>query len=201
MSYCQMSSVHTSAAAQPSAKSKDRYDTANVPHVWQTKLEPAITEIFDTGKGLDFPSYTSLYTDIYQCCTRSKSPTSMSSACPELYSRIVAFFEAYTAKINADAPDDGKLVVDYYDMRWARFQEGAVLVDRLFSYLNGYFVRPGKDMVPVLDVAVAQWKVQVFEPLLPRLEGAGVPLEAVRDGFASENLTAAKLKEMRIRVV
>ncbi|KAJ6488909.1 Cullin repeat-like-containing domain protein [Mycena sanguinolenta] len=193
-----MSSVNDSVAVPSGA---DTADIAKVSHLWQTKLEPAITAVLNTGKGLDFVAWTTLYTDVYNCCT-----TSPKVQCPDLYSRIAPFFEAYTAKIYADSPDDDALLVDYYDTHWDHFQQGSVLVDNLFAYLNRYYVRPERTtgragIVPVLDVALAQWKTQVFEPLLPRLEGAGLPLEAVRDGFALENLTPAKLKEMRIRAV
>ncbi|KAF7375710.1 Ubiquitin-protein ligase [Mycena sanguinolenta] len=192
-----MTSVHDSATAQPSADSKH---TARVARLWQTKLEPAITEIFDTGRGLDFPSYTSFYTDVYNCCTTTPAWEQAS----DLYSRIAPFFEAYTAKIYGDAPGDDALLVDYYDSQWDRFHQGAMVVDRLFAYLNRYFILPEydsghKDIVPVLNVAIAKWKMQVFEPLLPRLESAIAPLKAIQDEFASGNFTAAKLKEMRIR--
>ncbi|KAJ6488911.1 hypothetical protein C8R45DRAFT_1097257 [Mycena sanguinolenta] len=192
-----MSSVHDSAASQPNADT----DT-EVSHIW-TKLKPGIKEILNTGKAPDFALYTSLYSDIFNCC----SSANLYASCDALHSKVESFFEAYTAKICAGDPVDYMLLADYYDSQWNRFQQGVLVVNRLFAPLNRHFAIPAepfhrgrKDLPPVLDVALAQWKKQVFDRFLRRLEWAGAPLQAIQDGFAAGDFTADKLKKMRPQV-
>ncbi|KAJ7201775.1 hypothetical protein B0H12DRAFT_527043 [Mycena haematopus] len=68
------------------------------------------------------------------------------------------------------------LLVDFYNTQWDRFHRGATRVDELFTYLNRHFVRAaaakrtdGVVSVPVVNVALAQWKTQVSEPVARRL--------------------------------
>ena len=53
------------------------------------------------------------------------------------------------------------LLADHYDSQWDRFQQGILVVDRLFAPLNRYFTLPAefhrghKDLAPVLAVRVS----------------------------------------------
>ncbi|KAJ7240125.1 hypothetical protein B0H12DRAFT_1074836 [Mycena haematopus] len=164
-----MSSIDNAASPQLNS------DADSIPHIWETRLEPGVTQILRGEQPLGYDSHVALYTAVYNCCTRTKPATLQH--CSELYSQVPPFFEAYTAKI--------------------------------FAYLNMHFIsRPetGKNVATVLNVALKQWKAQVFEPLASRLGrslgDAGLTrLDAIRAAFSSENIPPAKLEGLRVRVV
>lgn len=50
---------------------------------------------------------------------------------------------------------------------------------------------------------MTSWKIKVFEPLAPRLEsalGSKTQLDAMRTLFGKEDLSAADLKNMHVRL-
>ncbi|KAJ7784859.1 hypothetical protein DFH07DRAFT_1054417 [Mycena maculata] len=173
-----------------------------ITDVWKDRLEPGLTLILCGEEPLNYAAHAALYGTIYDCCTRAFPATSQH--CRELYSQITPFYAAYTAQIRAAAPDDDNRVPNYYDAQWDQFSRRAVVIDRLFTYLNTHFVgsqrqEGGYNIETVLNVARTEWKKQVFEPRLETaLDGGAVRLNTIRALFTSKNVTAAKLKTMHV---
>ncbi|KAJ7633314.1 Cullin repeat-like-containing domain protein [Mycena polygramma] len=172
---------------------------SDIPQIWKDKLEPAVICLL---RGEPLPeAYTVLYTTIYNVCTTGPRVDR------HLYTEVVAFFATYTAQIHGAAPDDDAAVPYYYDTQWDTFSRGVVVVDRLFAYLNRDYVKRetdvGKDVKTIREVALDQWKTNVFEPMAPRLEevlGTDLPrIAAIRAKFSFENVTAEDFAAMRVR--
>ncbi|KAJ7199083.1 hypothetical protein B0H12DRAFT_1244718 [Mycena haematopus] len=219
-----MPSSSPSSANIPSRDTDtDTHTHTTISHLWTTQLEPALTQILDTGGPLPLGSamsWTVLYSEIYGCCTRAARHRA------ELYAKLAPFYQAYTARIYADAPpaddDDtvNALLVDFYNTQWDRFHRGATRVDELFTYLNRHFVRAAaaKRTDGVVSVPVVNWKTQVFEPVARRLcplrestgaaaeSSLGLDSEVTRirgrlDSASGGKLTGAELEleEMRVQ--
>ncbi|KAF7336144.1 Cullin-domain-containing protein [Mycena venus] len=177
---------------------------ADIPQIWKTQLEPEMTHILRDDKPLTYESHAALSAAIFNC---TKGDPQMHNS-KELHSLVSAFYAAYTAEICADSPDDDTLIVDYYDAQWDRFSRGAVIVDHLFDIMNRHWVdrerqEGRKDVQTIRNVALTQWKTNVFAPISPRLEKALgseiTQLGEIRTKFASENLTTADLRTMHVR--
>ncbi|KAJ6461213.1 hypothetical protein C8R47DRAFT_1225904 [Mycena vitilis] len=116
---------------------------------------------------------------------------------------------SYTTQIRAVAPEHNGAVPYYYDTQWDIFSRGVVVVDRLFAYLNRDYVKRetdvGKDVKTVGEIALDQWKTNVFGPLAPRLEevlGTDSPcIAAIRAKFSFKNVTAEDFAAVRIREI
>ncbi|KAJ6461215.1 hypothetical protein C8R47DRAFT_1159570 [Mycena vitilis] len=183
--------------------------SCDIPKIWKDDIEPRIMRVFRGELHSDAAvraMYTTLYTTVYRICQRydreSLRPRSANSR--DLHAQATAFLSAYTAQIQAAAPDDDAAVPYYYDMQWDTFTQGAVLVDRAFTYLNRYFVKHlnQPDIKTIRNVALQQWKINVFEVLAIRLERAlgtdATRIAAIRAKFASENATAEDFDAMRV---
>ncbi|KAJ6577636.1 hypothetical protein B0H19DRAFT_1252957 [Mycena capillaripes] len=106
----------------------------------------------------------------------------------ELHSQITSLYAAHTTQLFEAAPGDDALLVEYCDSEWDKFSRTAAIVNRLFNYVN-------RDWV-----ALVQWKINMFEPISPRLEKVlgtdATRIPKIRTKFASENLTATDLTAM-----
>ncbi|KAJ7608010.1 hypothetical protein DFH06DRAFT_210915 [Mycena polygramma] len=179
---------------------------SDIAQIWKERLESGVTCLLRGEPPSE--AYTTLYTTQYNICT-SKVPPGVPRGDRLLYAQTVAFFAAYTTQIHAVAPDDTAAVPYYYDTQWDAFSRGVVVVDRLFAYLNRDYVKRetdvGKDVKTVGEVALDQWKTNVFEPMAPRLEevlGTDSPrIAAIRAKFSFENVTAEDFAAMRVREI
>ncbi|KAJ7640710.1 Cullin repeat-like-containing domain protein [Mycena polygramma] len=186
--------------------SKTELPSMSISDVWNAVLEPGVTQILHGTEPLTYKTHQKLYGAVYECCNRTKPAI---NHCRELYSHVLSFYTEYTLKITAAAPEDDTGLLEYYDAQWDCFSRGAAIVNRLFDYLNRHFVSGQRDegrtnVETVLNVALTNWRTNVFEPLSPRLEnalGGTAQLEAIRTQFASHNLGAAEFKNMHVRAV
>ncbi|KAJ6460800.1 hypothetical protein C8R47DRAFT_1327560 [Mycena vitilis] len=108
------------------------------------------------------------------------------------------------------APEDDIGLLEYYDAEWDCFSRGAAAVNRVFVYLNRYFVKVQhndgrKNVETIFNVALTKWRTNVFESLSPRLENAlgdTAQVEAIRTQFAASlKPVAADLKSMHVRAL
>ncbi|KAJ7608013.1 hypothetical protein DFH06DRAFT_1347197 [Mycena polygramma] len=183
--------------------------SCDIPKIWKDDIEPRIKRILRGehwhSDEAFMPMYTTLYTAVYNICHQydkaSLRPRSANGR--DLHALATAFLSAYTLRILAAAPDDDAAVLYYYDTQWDAFAQGAVIVDRAFAHLNKYFVEHmnQSDIKTIRGVALQQWKSNVFELLVPRLERAlgahAMRIAAIRAKFALENVTAEHFNAMR----
>ncbi|KAJ7926150.1 hypothetical protein B0H13DRAFT_2564595 [Mycena leptocephala] len=127
-----------------------------------------------------------------------------------LHSHVCAFYAEYTAQIHAATPDDDTLIPDYYNFQWDQFSRGATVVDRWFAHLNRYWVKQMQNekrrgVKTVRNVAWAEWKTNMFNPISLRLQAAlgfeDTQIAHIRTKFTLEDLTDADLSRMRVRPV
>ncbi|KAJ7224973.1 Cullin repeat-like-containing domain protein [Mycena haematopus] len=179
----------------------------DIQQIWKRLLEPNITDLLRNEESLTNETHARIYTTIYNVVM-------MDHGGQQLHSHLSAFYAAYTMGIYKATPQDNSILPNYYDSEWARFCRGAAIVDRLFNYLNRDWVElqrdeGRRDVQTVLNVALTHWRINIFDPLAPRLEPPPVvsdteeePKETrvtvIRTKFASESLTVGDLRKMRI---
>ncbi|KAJ7766563.1 Cullin repeat-like-containing domain protein, partial [Mycena maculata] len=181
---------------------------SEVQDLWLTKLEPGLTLMLIGEDETPHATNTlGMYVAIYNLCT---SEGGMHKA-KELHSHVSKLFAGYTTRIytrTKAAPKDQTLLVDYYDTQWDKFSRGAGAIDQLFAYLNTHYVGSKRAEGPtevetVVRVALHCWQSNVFESLSSRLESAlgsrTARLDSIRTLFASETLTPATCRDMRLR--
>ncbi|KAF7352144.1 Ubiquitin-protein ligase [Mycena venus] len=137
--------------------------TAGVDHI-MTKLET----------GLSFAGYTSLYTTVYNYCTSTKMHGKLEG------NRTGANLVGGGSK--AETLQDEALL-RYYAAEWDRYTTGANYLNRLFTYLNRYWVKRERDEGKKGRLALAQWRQHLFTPLQPPITAAILRMVAAqRDG-------------------
>ncbi|KAF8207656.1 Cullin-domain-containing protein [Mycena galopus ATCC 62051] len=170
--------------------------TAGVDHI-MTKLET----------GLSFAGYTSLYTTVYNYCTSTKmhgklegNRTGANLVGADLYGKLTDYFSNHfkplvqTAETLTDEP-----LLRYYAAEWDRYTTGANYLNRLFTYLNRYWVKRERDegkkgVYQVYTLALAQWRQHLFAPLQPPLTAAIMRLVAAqRDGAQIDQALVKKV--------
>ncbi|KAJ7633313.1 hypothetical protein DFH06DRAFT_1437788 [Mycena polygramma] len=200
---------HAHSLAPAKAKGPRPAMSCDIPKIWKDDIEPRIKRVLRGehwhSDAAFWAMHTTLYTAVYNICHHydraSLRPRSANGR--DLHAQATAFLSAYTAQIQAAAPDDDAAVPYYYDTQWDTFTQGAVLVDRAFTYLNRYFVKHlnQPDIKTIRNVALQQWKINVFELLAPRLERAlgadATRIAGIRAKFALENVTAEHFNAMR----
>ncbi|KAJ7167869.1 ubiquitin-protein ligase [Mycena filopes] len=170
--------------------------TAGVDHI-MTKLET----------GLSFAGYTSLYTTVYNYCTSTKmhgklegNRTGANLVGSDLYSKLTDYFASHFKPIlqNASTLRDEPLL-RYYAAEWDRYTTGANYLNRLFTYLNRYWVKRERDegkkaVYQVYTLALAQWHLHLFTPLQPALTSALLRLiQTQRDGAPIDQTLVKKI--------
>ncbi|KAJ7739150.1 ubiquitin-protein ligase [Mycena metata] len=170
--------------------------TAGVDHI-MTKLET----------GLSFAGYTSLYTTVYNYCTSTKmhgklegNRTGANLVGSDLYSKLTDYFANHFKPIvqNASTLRDEPLL-RYYAAEWDRYTTGANYLNRLFTYLNRYWVKRERDegkkaVYQVYTLALAQWHLHLFTPLQPSLTSALLRLiQTQRDGGTIDQTLVKKI--------
>ncbi|KAJ6454123.1 Cullin repeat-like-containing domain protein [Mycena sanguinolenta] len=185
-----------------------RARTTDIQQIWQRLLEPNITVLL-RNESISSQAHAGIYTTIYNVVM-------MDHGGQQLYAQLSAFYATYTMGIYKAIPEDNSRLPSYYDSEWTRFYRGAATVDRLFNYLNRDWVElqrdeGRRDVKTVLNVALTQWKNNIFDPLSPRLEpppplsetedkeaeGKQTRVAVLRTKFASERLTVSELRKMR----
>ncbi|KAJ7765141.1 ubiquitin-protein ligase [Mycena olivaceomarginata] len=159
--------------------------TAGVDHI-MTKLET----------GLSFAGYMSLYTTVYNYCTSTKmhgklegNRTGANLVGADLYGKLTDYFANHFKPLvqKAETLQDEALL-RYYAAEWDRYTTGANYLNRLFNYLNRYWVKRERDegkkaVYQVYTLALAQWRQHLFTPLQPPLTAAILRMVASqRDG-------------------
>ncbi|KAL0578198.1 ubiquitin ligase (cullin) of SCF [Marasmius crinis-equi] len=127
-----------------------------------TKLEESLT----------FPNYSALYTVVYDYCTSNKMMNEedkslcSDSSCmyafrwscslirqrarilwdPDLYTKLTEDFTEHFGPMKEKADTlDNKELLRYYTTEWDRYTTGANYLNRLFTYLNRYWVKRERD--------------------------------------------------------
>ncbi|KAF9000248.1 ubiquitin-protein ligase [Cyathus striatus] len=149
--------------------------TADLEETW-TFLNMGVDHIMTKLEhGLQFADYTSLYTTVYNYCTSTKmqgklegNRTGANLVGSDLYNKLsgyfVTHFKPMIEKTNSLQDVD---LLRYYAAEWDRYTTGANYLNRLFTYLNRYWVKRERDegkkgVYQVYTLALAQWKTHFF---------------------------------------
>ncbi|KAG6853139.1 hypothetical protein C0991_006619 [Blastosporella zonata] len=128
--------------------------------------------------GLSFPGYTNLYTTVYNYCTSTKmvgkqdgNRTGANLVGSDLYSKLHAYFiEHFKPMVDTCETLQDIELLKYYAAQWDRYTTGANFLNRLFTYLNRYWVKRERDegkktVYPVYTLALSQWKDVFFKQI------------------------------------
>ncbi|KAF9014369.1 Cullin-domain-containing protein [Hymenopellis radicata] len=155
-----------SAAASSSTDkfSKVPPRTADLTETWAF-LSPGVDHIMtNLEAGLTFPNYTNLYTAT-ALTTLTAGANLVGS---DLYHKLTEYFTIHFVPMKqAAASLQDEELLRYYAAEWTRYTTGANYLNRLFTYLNRYWVKRErdegkKDIYQVYTLALAQWKSQFF---------------------------------------
>ncbi|KXN86112.1 Cullin-1 [Leucoagaricus sp. SymC.cos] len=126
--------------------------------------------------GLSFADYTNLYTTVYNYCTSTKMHSRIDSGNrtganlvgSDLYNKLSGYFVQHFQPMmeKSENLQDVELL-RYYAAEWDRYTTGANYLNRLFTYLNRYWVKRERDegkkgVYQVYTLALAQWKTYFF---------------------------------------
>ncbi|KAG5650078.1 hypothetical protein H0H81_000849 [Sphagnurus paluster] len=125
--------------------------------------------------GLSFPAYTNLYTTVYNYCTSTKmagkmdgNRTGANLVGSDLYGKLHSYFTEHFKPmvLKCHTLQDVDLL-KYYAAQWDRYTTGANYLNRLFTYLNRYWVKRERDegkktVYPIYTLALSQWKDVFF---------------------------------------
>ncbi|KAJ7623344.1 ubiquitin-protein ligase [Roridomyces roridus] len=173
-----------------------KFLTAGVDHI-MNKLE----------EGLSFAGYTSLYTTVYNYCTSTKlhgklegNRTGANLVGSDLYNKLTDYFANHFKPILTKAETlQDEALLRYYAAEWERYTTGANYLNRLFTYLNRYWVKRERDegkkaVYQVYTLALAQWRQHLFTPLQPPISAALLRLVASqRDGATIDQALIKKV--------
>ncbi|KAH8796887.1 Cullin [Flagelloscypha sp. PMI_526] len=149
--------------------------TADLEETWnflQAGVNLIMTKL---ESGLSFSNYTNLYTTVYNYCTSTKmqgklehNRTGANLVGSDLYNKLSEYFVAHFHPITGQAAalQDEELL-RFYTAQWDRYTTGANYLNRLFTYLNRYWVKRERDegkkqVYQVYTLALAQWKNEFF---------------------------------------
>ncbi|KAJ3753066.1 ubiquitin-protein ligase [Lentinula raphanica] len=152
--------------------------TADLEETW-TYLKLGVDHIMNKlDAGMSFTSYTSLYSTVYNYCTSTKMQGKHDSnrsganlVGADLYLKLQEYFVDHfkTMKDRTATLQDEELL-KYYATEWDRYTTGANFLNRLFGYLNRFWVKRERDegkktVYQVYTLALAQWKQHFFVPI------------------------------------
>ncbi|KAJ6578957.1 Cullin [Mycena sp. CBHHK59/15] len=173
--------------------------TADLDETWAFLTDGVDHIMMRLETGLSFVGYTSLYTTVYNYCTSTKmhgklegNRTGANLVGSDLYNKLTGYFGTHFKPLveKSESLQDEALL-RYYAAEWDRYTTGANYLNRLFTYLNRYWVKRERDegkkaVYQVYTLALAQWKAQFFDPVQgehEKLTGAVLRLiEQQRDG-------------------
>ncbi|KAF5371252.1 hypothetical protein D9758_004235 [Tetrapyrgos nigripes] len=167
----------TSTAASD-AFSKPPGRTADLEETWAFLVLGVDHIMNKIDTGLTFVHYTSLYSTVYNYCTSTKmqgkqdnNRTGANLVGADLYAKLTEYFMEHfkPMKEKASGLQDEDLL-RYYAAEWDRYTTGANYLNRLFTYLNRYWVKRERDegkkaVYQVYTLALAQWKQHFFLPI------------------------------------
>ncbi|TFK69401.1 ubiquitin-protein ligase [Pluteus cervinus] len=141
-----------------------KYLNEGVDHI-MTRLE----------SGLSFSDYTSLYTTVYNYCTSTKmhgkldgNRTGANLVGSDLYNKLTSYFMIhFKPMIEKSSNLQDVDLLRNYAVEWDRYTTGANYLNRLFTYLNRYWVKRERDegkktVYQVYTLALAQWRAHFF---------------------------------------
>ncbi|KAF9057518.1 Cullin [Panaeolus papilionaceus] len=149
--------------------------SADLQETW-AYLSKGVDHIMNNQeKGLSFPGYTGLYTTVYNYCTSTKmhgrldaNRSGANLVGSDLYNKLSEYFILHFKGMlqKADTLTDVDLL-RYYASEWHRYTTGANYLNRLFTYLNRYWVKRERDegkkgVFQVYTLALSQWKEHFF---------------------------------------
>ncbi|KAK0436828.1 Cullin [Desarmillaria tabescens] len=150
--------------------------SSNLKTVW-AYFEKGLDLIMSSPEGIPLASYNSLYCAVYNYVTSPKTICECKED-PEfvgggagLYVNITKYFITYLKDIRDKADNlQEEDLLTYYAHEWQRYTAGAQSINRLFSYVNRYWVKRERDegnkkVYPVYTLAVVQWKDHLFVPI------------------------------------
>ncbi|KAJ4466476.1 Cullin [Lentinula edodes] len=166
----------SSSSSSPFTKPPAR--AADLDETWAF-LSQGVDHIMNKlDTGMNFDSYTNLYTTVYNYCTSTKMQGRQDSnrsganlVGADLYLKLQEYFVEHfkPMKEKTDGLQDEELL-RYYATEWDRYTTGANFLNRLFIYLNRYWVKRERDegkktVYQVYTLALAQWKQHFFVPI------------------------------------
>ncbi|KAJ8072146.1 ubiquitin ligase (cullin) of SCF [Marasmius tenuissimus] len=167
---------HSTSPTGPFAKPPPR--TADIHETWAF-LDIGVDHIMTKlEEGLTFPNYTALYTVVYNYCTSTKmmtkggeTKTGANLVGADLYGKLTDYFTGHFKAMKDKAAElHNEELLRYYATEWDRYTTGANYLNRLFTYLNRYWVKRERDegkreVYQVYMLALAQWKKEFFVPI------------------------------------
>ncbi|KAF4619424.1 hypothetical protein D9613_004852 [Agrocybe pediades] len=152
--------------------------TAELDETWRF-LELGVDHLMKNyDKGLAYTAYTNLYTAVYNYCTSTKMHaridthrTGANLVGAELYNELCQYFVNYFHSMLEEASSrTDEDLLRYYSNEWKRYTTGVNYLNRVFTYLNRYWVKRERDegkksVFPVYTLALAQWKEHFFMPI------------------------------------
>lgn len=150
--------------------------TADLEETW-AYLNGGVEHIMTNFElGLSFKGYTSLYSTVYNYCTSTKmhgkleggARTGANLVGSDLYNKLSQYFIShFKGMIEKASTLEDMDLLRYYASEWSRYTRGANYLNRLFTYLNRYWVKRERDegkkgVYQVYTLALAQWKTHFF---------------------------------------
>ncbi|KAL1716976.1 Cullin [Schizophyllum commune] len=149
--------------------------TADLNETWDFLNRGVEHIMLHLEKGLSFSHYTNLYTTVYNYCTSTKMQGKLEGnrsganlVGADLYQKLTVYLQEHFKPmlLKFDTLQDEELL-RYYAQEWDRYTTGANYLNRLFTYLNRYWVKRERDegkktVYQVYTLALAQWKSGVF---------------------------------------
>ncbi|KAJ7057195.1 Cullin [Mycena amicta] len=181
--------------------------TADLDETW-TFLTAGVEHIMNKlHEGLSFAGYTSLYTTVYNYCTSTKmhgklegNRTGANLVGSDLYNKLTDYFANHFKPIVKEAESlQDEALLRYYAAEWDRYTTGANYLNRLFTYLNRYWVKRERDegkkgVYQVYTLALSQWHHHLFKPLQSPITTAILRLVAAqRDGATIDQALVKKV--------
>ncbi|KAJ7250610.1 hypothetical protein C8J57DRAFT_677312 [Mycena rebaudengoi] len=124
----------------------------------------------------------------------------------KLYQLLVSYFDGHTKKTTQAAPQvSDHTLLEYYDSTWAIYSQGTTYLEFIFTSLNQGWVRNQRnsgytDIQTIGKLALNCWKINVFDPLLEKLQTAqgGKAVMKIGAHFTAGHLTAEDLQDMYV---
>ncbi|EAU82739.1 ubiquitin-protein ligase [Coprinopsis cinerea okayama7 len=149
--------------------------TADLEETW-AYLNGGVEHIMTNFElGLSFKGYTSLYSTVYNYCTSTKmhgkldgNRTGANLVGSDLYSKLSTYFvNHFKGMLEKAATLEDMDLLRYYASEWDRYTRGANYLNRLFTYLNRYWVKRERDegkkgVYQVYTLALSQWRNHFF---------------------------------------
>ncbi|PFH50426.1 hypothetical protein AMATHDRAFT_61141 [Amanita thiersii Skay4041] len=127
-------------------------------------------------EGLSFNGYSNLYTAVYNYCTSTKmhnkpdghKTTGANLVGSDLYNKLSMYFmDHFKSMVKVTEGLQDVELLRYYADQWDRYTTGTNFLNRLFIYLNRYWVKRERDegkktVYQVYTLSLAQWKQGFF---------------------------------------